>query len=178
MGIARGERSFFPENNNHQGKKLNFDFFFLWAWLQSTLCLSSLFPIINNEWIKLLYKVDKNEHRYNDYMEKFQFIFLRCHLLCPHAWKLVYARWLWNIRGETTSDTKSIKQLEGHLSRAKANDFFKRESRRRNSIRKALYIYHINFRRCKIKAKFYHRWKNTIAIANFASNFDALRWRL
>lgn len=42
--------------------------------------------------------------------------------------------------GETTSDTKSIKQLEGHLSRAKANDFFKRESRRRNSIRKALYI--------------------------------------
>ena len=28
VGIARGERSFFPENNNHQGKKFNFDFFF------------------------------------------------------------------------------------------------------------------------------------------------------
>lgn len=28
VGIARRERSFFPENNNHQGKKLNFDFFF------------------------------------------------------------------------------------------------------------------------------------------------------
>ena len=30
-----------------------------------------------------------------------------------------------DIRGETTSDTKSIKQLEGHMSRAKANDFLR-----------------------------------------------------
>jgi len=48
-----------------------------------------------------------------------------------------------DIRGETTSDTKSIKHLGGHLSRAKANDFFKRERQRCNSIRKRLYIIYI-----------------------------------